>query len=90
MLTPQMYEAPPKKSHRLRKWLIGLGLAVTVLIGGAVGCARRFRGQRAQYRRHPRLGQQQWRRAHRVAVKHGWLCGAVQADRTAVGWLRPD
>lgn len=39
MLTPQMYEAPPKKSHRLRKWLIGVGLAVTVLIGGAVGCA---------------------------------------------------
>jgi hypothetical protein len=34
-----MYEAPPKKSHRLRNWLIGIGLAVTVLIGGAVGCA---------------------------------------------------
>ena len=34
-----MYEAPPKKSHRLRNWLIGIGLAIAVLIGGAVGCA---------------------------------------------------
>jgi hypothetical protein len=34
-----MYEAPPKKSHRPRSWLIGIGLAVAVLIGGAVGCA---------------------------------------------------
>jgi hypothetical protein len=39
MLTSQMYEAPPKKGHRLRNWLIGIGLAVAVLIGGAVGCA---------------------------------------------------
>jgi hypothetical protein len=39
MLTPQMYEAPPKNSHRLRNWLIGISLAVAVLIGGAVGCA---------------------------------------------------
>ena len=39
MLTPQMYEAPPKKSHRLRNWLIGISLAAAVLIGGAVGCA---------------------------------------------------
>ena len=39
MLTPQMYEAPPKKSHRLRNWLIGISLTVAVLIGGAVGCA---------------------------------------------------
>lgn len=39
MLTPQMYEAPPKKSHRLRNWLIGISLAVAVLIGGAAGCA---------------------------------------------------
>ena len=39
MLTPQMYEAPPKKSHRVRNWLIGISLTVAVLIGGAVGCA---------------------------------------------------
>jgi hypothetical protein len=34
-----MYEAPQKKSHWLRNWLIGISLAVAVLIGGAVGCA---------------------------------------------------
>ena len=39
MLTPQMYQAPPKKSRRLRNWLIGISLAVAVLIGGAAGCA---------------------------------------------------
>jgi len=37
MLTPPM--SPPKKSHRLRNWLTGIGLAVAVLVGGAVGCA---------------------------------------------------
>lgn len=39
MLTPQMYEAPPKKRHRLRSWLTGISLTVALLIGGAVGCA---------------------------------------------------
>lgn len=29
---------PPKKSHRLRNWLIGIGVAIAALTGGIVGC----------------------------------------------------
>ena len=36
MLTPSM--PPPRPRHRLRNWLIGIGLAAVVLIGGAAGC----------------------------------------------------
>lgn len=36
MLTPPMQ--PPRSRHRLRNWLIGIGLGIVVLIGGAVGC----------------------------------------------------
>lgn len=36
MHTPPMQ--PPRPQHRLRNWLIGIGLAIVVLIGGAVGC----------------------------------------------------
>lgn len=42
MDTPAM--PPPKKSHRLRNWLIGLGLAITALIGSAVGHAAKVAG----------------------------------------------
>ena len=37
MITPPM--PPPRKSHRLRNWLIGIGVAIIALIGGLVGCA---------------------------------------------------
>ena len=37
MITPPM--PPLSKSHRLRNWLIGIGVAVVALIGGIVGCA---------------------------------------------------
>lgn len=30
---------PPRKSHRLRNWLIGTGIAIIALIGGLAGCA---------------------------------------------------
>ena len=30
---------PPRKTHRLRNWLVGIGLAIAALIGGATGCA---------------------------------------------------
>jgi hypothetical protein len=37
MITPPM--PPPKKSHRVRNWLIGIGVAIIALIGGLAGCA---------------------------------------------------
>jgi hypothetical protein len=30
---------PPRRSYRLRNWLIGSGLAIIVVIGGLVGCS---------------------------------------------------
>jgi hypothetical protein len=37
MLTPPM--PPPRKSHRLRNWLVGSSLAIAALIAGIAGCA---------------------------------------------------
>ena len=36
MITTPM--PPPRKSHRLRNWLIGIGVTIIALIGGLVGC----------------------------------------------------
>ena len=42
MITPPV--PPPSKSHRLRNWLIGVGVVVVALLGGIVGCAALVNG----------------------------------------------